>query len=94
MAVSGSGPKFTMPMSRNGVPYGGILFTGGIGLFGMGLALVPRQAFEIVLNIAAVGMLVAWGTIVVCQLKLYQMTQRGEIERPSFGCRWRPTAAT
>ena len=26
----------------------------------------------------------AWGTIVACQLKFYQLTQRGELERPKF----------
>lgn len=85
MAINGSGPKFTMPMSRNGVPYGGILLTAGIGLLGIGLNFfVPHQAFEIVLHIAAVGVVVAWGTIVACQLKFYQLAKRGELERPRF----------
>jgi L-asparagine permease len=85
MAMSGSGPKFTIPMSKNGVPYGGILLTAGIGLFGIALnAFVPHQAFEIVLHIASVGVVVAWATIVACQLKLYQLSKRGELERPEF----------
>jgi L-asparagine permease len=85
MAMSGSGPKFTIPMSKNGVPYGGILLTAGIGLFGIALnAFVPHQAFEIVLHIASVGVVVAWATIVACQLKFYQLSKRGEVERPQF----------
>src|ERR1700744_72648 len=85
MAMSGSGPKFSIPMSKNGVPYGGILLTAGIGLFGIALnAFVPRQAFEIVLHIASVGVVVAWATIVACQLKLYQRAKSGELERPAF----------
>ena len=35
MAMSGSAPKFTARMSKNGVPYGGIFLTTGIGLFGV-----------------------------------------------------------
>src|SRR5947209_19490675 len=35
MAVNGSAPKFTGRMSKNGVPYGGILLTCTIGLFGV-----------------------------------------------------------
>ena len=85
MSINGSGPKFTAPMSRNGVPYRGILLTAGIGLFGIALnAFVPHQAFEIVLHIASVGVVVAWGTIVACQLRFYQLAKAGQLERPTF----------
>ncbi len=85
MAMSGSGPKFTAPMSKNGVPYGGILLTAAIGLFGIVLnAIKPSQAFEIVLHIAATGVIVAWATIVACQVRFYQLTKAGQLERPKF----------
>jgi L-asparagine permease len=85
MAMNGSGPKFTAPMSKNGVPYGGILLTGGIGLLGIVLnAVKPSQAFEIVLHVASVGVVVAWGTIVACQLRFYHLTKAGTLERPKF----------
>ncbi|BCO38025.1 amino acid permease [Mycobacterium heckeshornense] len=85
MAVNGSGPKFTARMSKNGVPYGGILLTATIGLFGVVLnAVKPGQAFEIVLNIAAVGIMAAWATIVACQLRLYRRTKAGLMQRPRF----------
>ncbi|OBK93693.1 L-asparagine permease [Mycobacterium asiaticum] len=85
MAINGSGPKFTAPMSKNGVPYGGILLTAGIGLFGIVLnAVTPSHAFEIVLHIAATGVIVAWATIVACQLRFYHLAKSGEPERPAF----------
>ncbi|ORB85210.1 L-asparagine permease [Mycobacterium kansasii] len=85
MAINGSGPKFTAPMSKNGVPYGGILLTAGIGLFGILLnAIKPSQAFEIVLHIAATGVIVAWATIVACQLRLHRLANAGQLQRPSF----------
>jgi L-asparagine permease len=85
MAINGSGPKFTALMSRNGVPYGGILLTSMIGLLGVVLnAFKPNQAFEIVLNIAALGILAAWATIVLCQLRLYRLAKAGMIQRPAF----------
>ncbi len=85
MAINGSGPKFTAPMSRNGVPYGGILLTAAVGLLGIVLnAVKPSQAFEIVLHIAAVGVVVAWATIVACQLRLYFLARRGAVHRPAF----------
>jgi L-asparagine permease len=85
MAVNGSGPKFTARMSKHGVPYGGILLTSTIGLFGVVLnAITPSQAFEIVLNIAALGVIAAWATIVACQLRLFRMTKAGTMRRPHF----------
>jgi L-asparagine permease len=85
MAMNGSAPKFTARMSKQGVPYGGILLTCFICLFGVGLnAFVPGEAFEIVLNMAALGIIASWATIVLCQLKLYKMTNAGIVRRPGF----------
>lgn len=85
LAMSGSGPRFTARMSKNGVPYGGILLTSTVGLFGIVLnAIKPGQAFEIVLNIAALGVMAAWATIVACQIQLYRMTRAGGMQRPRF----------
>ncbi|OBF72979.1 L-asparagine permease [Mycobacterium sp. 852002-51613_SCH5001154] len=85
MAINGSGPKFTAPMTKNGVPYGGILLTAVVGLLGIVLnAVKPSQAFEIVLHIAAVGVVVAWGTIVASQLRFYRLSRAGKLQRPHF----------
>ncbi len=85
MAINGSGPKFTAPMSKSGVPYGGILLTAAIGLLGIVLnAVKPSQAFEIVLHIAATGVIAAWVTIVACQLRFYYLAKAGRMERPKF----------
>jgi L-asparagine permease len=91
MSVNGSGPKFTARMSKNGVPYGGILLTAVIGLFGVVLnAVKPSEAFEIVLNVAAVGVVAAWATIVICQLRFYRRAQAGTMQRPDFRMPWAP----
>jgi len=67
------------------VPYGGILLTATIGLFGVVLnAVKPSQAFEIVLNIAAIGVLAAWATIVACQLRFHSRAKAGTMQRPHF----------
>lgn len=85
MAMNGSAPKFTGVMSKRGVPYGGICLTASIGLLGVVLnSVVPAQAFEIVLNMAALGIIASWATIVICQLQLFRWSERGEMERPSF----------
>ncbi len=85
MAVNGSAPAFTARMSRNGVPYGGILLTAVVTLIGVGLnALVPSQVFEIVLEISAVGIIGGWGTIILCHIKLQKWVRQGRAQRPSF----------
>ncbi len=85
MAMNGSAPKFTGVMSKRGVPYGGICLTASIGLLGVVLnGIVPAQAFEIVLNMAALGIIASWATIVICQLQLFRWSQRGEMVRPAF----------
>jgi L-asparagine permease len=45
---------------------------------------VPSQAFEIVLNLASIGILATWGIIVICHLLFVRAAKRGEVERPSF----------
>ncbi len=85
MAMNGSAPKFTGVMSKRGVPYGGICLTASIGLLGVVLnGVVPAQAFEIVLNMAALGIIASWATIVICQLQLFRWSERGEMDRPAF----------
>ncbi len=85
IAMSGSGPKFAKRMSRNGVPYGGIAMTAVICLLGIALnAFNPGEAFEIVLNVAALGIIASWATIVLCQLRLYQVARAGLLRRPRF----------
>lgn len=85
MAVNGSAPRFTEKMSSHGVPYGGILLTAVITLLGVGLnAIVPSQAFEIVLEVAAIGIIGGWATIILCQIQLTRWAKQGRMERPHF----------
>ncbi|RIJ20747.1 amino acid permease, partial [Clavibacter michiganensis subsp. insidiosus] len=85
MGMNGSAPKFTTVMSKGGVPFGGIMLTGSITLLGVGLnALVPKQAFEIVLNVAALGIVAGWGTIILCQMRLRTWAKQGKAKEPTF----------
>lgn len=85
MAMSGSAPRFTGAMSRNQVPYGGILLTSGMCVLGVVLNyFVPEDAFEIVLNLAALGILTTWGMIMVCHLVFWRRARDGELTRPGY----------
>ncbi|WP_372670889.1 amino acid permease [Amycolatopsis kentuckyensis] len=85
MAKAGSAPKFTGVMNRNQVPYGGILLTASVCVLGVGLNyLVPKEAFDIVLNFAAIGILATWAIIVLCHLLFVRKAERDGLERPAF----------
>ena len=85
MASAGSAPGFTAKMSRSQVPYGGILLTAGMALFGVGLnAWLPGQAFEVVVNIASLGVICAWSMIMICHLVFVRRSRSGGAPRPEF----------
>lgn len=85
MAISGSAPACLAKMNKNGVPFVGIAVTAVVTVIGVVLnAIMPSAAFEIALNLSALGIITAWGVIVLCQLKLWYLARRGEMERPAF----------
>jgi L-asparagine permease len=85
MASSGSAPRFAIRMSKNGVPYVGIAMAAVICLLGIALnALNPGDAFEIVLNLVAPGIIACWAIIVLCQLRIYRLAKAGAMQRSSF----------
>jgi len=85
MAAAGSAPKFTARMNSSQVPYGGILLTAAVCVVGVGLNyVVPGKAFEIVLNIAALGIVSTWCTIMLCHWVFVRRAKAGLVTRPSF----------
>jgi L-asparagine permease len=85
MSKAGSAPKFVGVMNKNQVPYGGILLTAGVGVLGVGLnAVVRKEAFEIVLNFAAIGILATWAIIILCHLLFVRKAREGKVTRPGF----------
>jgi L-asparagine permease len=94
LAAGGSAPPFVARMNAQKVPYGGIIVTLVVYLAGVGLNyLVPSQVFEIVLNIASLGIVSTWAFIVVCQMKLRGAQNRGEIGRVEFRLPLAPVSA-
>ncbi|KNB50570.1 amino acid permease [Streptomyces caatingaensis] len=91
MAMSGSAPRFTGRMNKGQVPYGGILLTAFFCVLGVGLNfVVPKDAFEIVLNFAAIGIIGTWGMIMVCSLLFWRRSRDGRVTRPGYRLPWAP----
>ncbi|WP_448854846.1 amino acid permease [Corynebacterium frankenforstense] len=91
LALAGSAPKFAARVSRNGVPYGGILLTTIVAIAGVGLNyVVPEQTFEIVLNLAALGTMASWAAITLSHLKFYRLARAGRYRRPDYQARFTP----
>lgn len=85
MAMNGSAPRFTGAMSKSGVPIGGILLTGAVALLGVAINYwKPSEAFEIVLNISAVCIVIGWMAITLPHLRFVAMARRGQRVRPEY----------
>ena len=85
MAIAGSGPKFAARMNKHQVPYGGIVITSALGLVGVLLnALLPEDAFNIIMNLAGIGIAGTWTMILITHLAFLRRVKRGEEERPAF----------
>ncbi|SEQ49520.1 L-asparagine permease [Lentzea albida] len=85
LAQKGEAPAVTGRMNSRHVPYGGILFTGVAYLFGVVLNyIVPKEAFDIAIAVASLGVVSTWATLIICQLRLRKKAMAGEIQRPSY----------
>lgn len=91
LSAAGSGPRFAGRMNKSHVPYGGILLTACVAVLGVGLNfLVPSEAFDIVLNLASIGIIATWASIAICHLRFVRAAGRGDVERPAFRLRFSP----
>ncbi|CAL8899929.1 amino acid permease [Kocuria varians] len=85
MAMAGSAPRFAGKLTASGVPFGGILLTAVVALLGVGLNLVvPEEAFEIVLNLAALGTMAGWAAVTLSHMKFVSLSKRGLYHRPPY----------
>lgn len=85
LAMGGSAPKSLAVMSAQGVPYKGIILTMAINAIGVFLNyLIPSQLFELMLNLAALGVLSTWAFIILSQIYFRRAVNRGEIEAVEF----------
>ncbi|QHI95028.1 amino acid permease [Aristophania vespae] len=85
LSLGGSGPKAMSKLSRQSVPYVGILATLAIYLIGVGLNyLIPSQVFEVVLSLSSLGVLGTWASIILCQLQLHKKIREGKIAPTGF----------
>ncbi|QDY42646.1 L-asparagine permease [Candidatus Pantoea soli] len=94
MSMGGSAPQFMSKMSKQQVPYAGILVT--IAVYVVGVVLnyyVPSQVFEIVLNVASLGIISSWGFIIVCQMRLRKAIKEGKAEEVGFRLPWAPVTS-
>ncbi len=85
MAIAGSGPKLAKMMNRHHVPAGGIAITATLGLLGVLLNVVlPADAFEIIMNLAGIGIAGTWSSILVTHLAFLKKVKEGKETRPEY----------
>ena len=85
MAIAGSGPKFAKRMNKHNVPSGGIMITAALGLLGVVLnAALPEDAFNIIMNLAGIGIAGTWIMILITHLAFLRKCKKGEEERGTY----------
>ena len=84
MSMGGSAPKFMSKMSRHHVPYAD---PGDAGVYVVGVFLnylVPSQVFEIVLNVASLGIIasraLSWCVRCVCAKRSRKESGKGQLQ--------------
>ena len=93
LAVAGEAPKVAAKLNRHGVPAGGIAITASLGLIGVFINyLYPSKAFEVVMNLAAIGIAGTWISILASHMVFVLKARKGETTRPSFQLRGAPVA--
>lgn len=91
LSKAGSAPQWAGRVTKGGVPYGGILLTTGVALFGVVLNyLVPEAAFEVVLNISALGTMASWAAISLSHMRFVRLAKEGKYTRPSYRAPFSP----
>ena len=85
MALVGEGPRFASRLNKNHVPSGSIIITASLGPLGVLLnAFVPTKAFNIVMDLAGIGIARTWAMILISHLAFLRKVKRGEEQRPEF----------
>jgi len=85
MAVAGEAPKVAAYLNKNKVPSHGIMITAGLGLIGVLINYIwPSHAFEIVMNLAGIGIAVTWISIMVSHLIFVRKARQGALQRPKY----------
>lgn len=93
MAVAGSAPKFTGVMNKRQVPAGAVALT--VSFYAVGIVLnylVPSDAFNIILNFTALGILATWAFVILAHLGYLRSIKGGRISRASFQLPWAPVS--
>jgi L-asparagine permease len=84
LGMSKQAPKFTLKMSKSGVPFAGILMTSIVFVLGSVLNYATPDAFEIAVGATSVMILWTWGTIFLCQIRLRKLSDRGVVPASPF----------
>jgi len=85
LAVAGEAPKAAAKLNRHHVPSGGIAMTAALGLLGVALnAFLPDSAFEIVMNLAGIGIAGTWAMVLLSHTRFVSAVKEGEETRPEY----------
>lgn len=93
MAMAHEAPAFAARLNRHQVPYGGIIITAVLGLMGVLINyLYPSGAFDIVMNLAGIGIAGTWISILATHMVFVHRAKQGRETRPAYRLFWTPVS--
>ncbi len=84
LGLSKQAPASTLRMSKQGVPWAGVVLTSVVYVPGAALNAIDPDAFETAFEAAALGVIFSWSTTFVCQLRRRSLVKRGVIPARPF----------
>lgn len=91
MAVAGEAPRAAAGLNRHHVPANAIAITSALGLLGVLLnAFLAEDAFNIVMDLAAIGIAGTWAAVLVTHLVFLRRVKDGTEVRPEYRMPWAP----
>jgi L-asparagine permease len=85
LGATGAAPRFTYALNRRRVPAGAIMLMASVSLIGVWLNYVmPKNVFEVALNVAALAQIAVWGSIVISHFVYRRRVRAGQAAPTAF----------
>lgn len=95
LAQRGDAPRVMERLSGRKVPIAGIVLSAAVMAIGVVVNVIdPAHAFTYITSVSTVGIIVVWGTILVCHMVYRRRVARGLLPASDYRVPWAPVTTT